>query len=100
MQGEEKETNSMYTPEECVLGQEVCRLINADKELKVFFREKIGDALQAYATEVIKAWEAKDHPRAAKAASNAAETIKALVMHIYLKVVPKKEAEQREKEVK
>ena len=98
---EKKEiNNSMYTAEECILGDEVCRLINADKELKVFFREKLADTLQTYAVEVTTAYQTKDKQRAADATCKAAELFKALIMHIYLKVVPKREAEQREKEAK
>ena len=92
MKDEEKETNSMYTAEECILGKEVCRLINEDKELKVFFKQKLGSVMQTYAAEIIKSWEVKDRQRAAEATQRAGELIKSLVMHIYIKVVPKRES--------
>lgn len=83
---------SMYTKEEQKLGDEICNIVNADKELKVFFKEQLTKILQTYVAETIMAWEKQDRQRMGKATKEVGELLKALTTHVYIKVRIKKQA--------
>ena len=79
-----------YTEEEEALSAELCDAINADKELQKFFKERVGSILKQFASEIIMAWTKNDKQSAKKAIQEAGEMLKALTMHMYVKVVVKK----------
>ena len=91
---------SMYTEEEKLLGDEVCRLVNEDKELKHFFAKISYATLKDFAGEITEAFKVQDKKQGAEVMQKYTDLVKALAMHIYIKVVPKREAEQREKSKK
>lgn len=87
------EKKSELYKEECAMNKEFCATINADKKLKVFFKEQLGKILQTYAGEMINAFAAKDRPKAAAGTQQAGESIKGLMMLMFVKVMMKKKAE-------
>ena len=86
-----KEQEKMYTEEEEKLGDELCSMINADKELQMFFKERAGSILKKFAGGIIMAWTKKDKEMAKVATQEAGETLKALIMHVYIKVMIRKQ---------
>ena len=81
---------SMYTKEEQLLGDEVCELVNADKELKHFFATTCFKILREFAGDINKAFNAKDKEEGKRVWQKNVDLIKALSMHIYIKVSMKK----------
>ena len=79
-----------YTEEEEALSTELCDAVNADKELQKFFRERAGSILKKFAGEIITAWTKNNKQAAKEATQEAGEMLKALTMHVYVKVVVKK----------
>ena len=79
-----------YTEEEEALSAEFCDAINADKELQQFFRERVGSILGKFAAEIIMAWRKTNKQLAKETTQEAGEMLKALTMHMYVKVVVKK----------
>lgn len=75
---------------EKAIREEFCDAINADKKLAMFFKQKLEGVLRTYAKEVILAYTIKDKPKAAAASQQAGESIKALTVFMYTKVVMKK----------
>lgn len=88
MKGETE--GSMYTKEEQILSDEVCDLVNADKELKHFFATTCFKILREFAGDITKAFNAKDKEEGKRVMQNNVDLIKALAMHVYIKVMMKK----------
>ena len=87
MKGETK--GSMYTDEEAKLGDEVCEAVNADQKLKSFYAERTTFILKELSKTMILAYSRKDKKLAQKALNLAGEMLKALTMHVYIKVTVK-----------
>lgn len=83
-----------YTKEEEELSKELCATINADKELAMFFKERLGSTLRKFAKDIMFAYTIKDRQQAKATTQETGEMVKALIMHMYVKVKIK------EKEVK
>jgi hypothetical protein len=83
-----------YTKEEEELCVKLCTAINADKELAMFFKERLGIILKKFAKDIIFAYTIRDKQQAKATTMKAGEMVKALIMHMYVKVKIK------EKEVK
>ena len=79
-----------YTEEEEALCVELCDTINKDKELAMFFKERGGSILKKFAGGIIMAWTKKDRKMAKEVTQEAGEELKALTMHMHVKVVAKK----------
>lgn len=82
--------NVLYTDEERELSSIMCDAINADKELKVFFKETLGKTLQKFYTDMLEAQAERDVTKIGMVTQQTAEVIKALAMHMHVKVVVKK----------
>jgi len=80
----------LYTKEEELLGDELCDMMNADKELKSYFGDLATQFLKDFAKSIIKAYLDKDTQKGQKAFDLMQDGIKALVMHVYIKVMIKK----------
>jgi len=83
-----------YTKEEEELSVKLCAAINADKELAMFFKERLSNILQKFAKDIIFAYTIKDKQQGQATMEETGEMIKTLTMHMYVKVKIK------EKEVK
>lgn len=81
-----------YNKEEEALCYELCNMINADKELKGFFKKRVTKILQTFMEDVVVGRMMKDTKRVGDSAMEATEMIKALTMHVYVKVTMKKQA--------
>jgi len=88
MKGETK--GSMYTKEEQLLGDKICDLVNTDKELKHFFAETSFNVLKGFAGDINRAFDARDKIEGDRVMHKYVDLIKALAMHVYIKVMIKK----------
>jgi len=84
----------LYTDEERNLGDAMCNTINADKELKVFFKEILGKTLQNFYTNMVNAQAENNVAKVTAIMQQTAEIIKALAMHMHVKVVVKQKEEK------
>ena len=84
-----------YTKEEEELSTKFCAAINADKELAMFFKERLGSILQTFAKDIIFAYTVKDQQQAKATTAEAGEMVKALTMHMYVKVKIKEKEETK-----
>jgi hypothetical protein len=88
MKDETKEVT--YTEEEEKLSVELCSAINADKELAMFFKQRLGSILKKFAGEILLAFKVNDREKAKQVTMDTGEQVKALTMHMYVKVKVKK----------
>lgn len=77
---------------EGVLGKEICDAINADVELKRLFTKATGKILSDFAVSEVKAHKTLDMKEGQAIMQKAVNLLKALTMHVCIKVIIKREA--------
>jgi len=84
-----------YTKEEEKWGDDMCDTINADKELKGFYVKALGAVLKNFVMDTLKAHKENDVEEGVAVMNKAVDMIKALTVHMHVKVLTKqKEAEK------
>jgi len=84
-----------YTKEEVKLGDAMCDTINADAELKKFYVGALSTVLKDFVIGTVKAHRENDVKEGTAVMNKAINAIRALTMHVHVKVLTKqKEAEK------